>query len=96
MVAPGNLFVTGISLHSETQFSDFSLAVDWREPLRRALIASFCSSVYSRFTIYGLCPSRNGYSGQPATVHSFTSLLLRQIYHTVSRPGLNRCRQFLI
>lgn len=37
----------GISLHSEYQFSDFSLAVDWREPLRRATVACFAYNAHS-------------------------------------------------
>lgn len=68
----------GISLHSEHQFSDFVRVAEWMLCAMRALCASLCSSVHSRFFAKGLCPSRNRYRGQPDTVHSFTSKLLPQ------------------
>ena len=41
----------GISLHSETQFSDFFLAVDWHEPLRRATVACFAYNAHSNHCV---------------------------------------------
>lgn len=67
-----------MKLPYESRFADFSPSVDGFKFARRDFAASLSSSVYSRFALNGLCPSRKGYSGQLSALHNLTALLLPQ------------------
>ena len=60
------------------QFAAFATVTAMRFSASRFPISARCSSVSSRFAIYGLWPSRYGQRAQRSTVHSFTSLELPQ------------------
>lgn len=64
-----------------------------------ATISAFCSSVSSRFALYGFFPNRNGYSGHSGITHSATSfdepLLHSRQYTRIALTGFCRLAIFI-